>query len=274
MLCRGQVTPDSRLLTYEVFVREISGTGAGEEPVLVADVLCTVDGVRAFLARGLALRLARDWPLATLGGPAARGDSGDARPAAYGYPALLASAWGRPSEAFGALYGPAEDARRLPRLPGPPYHFISRIVSVDGQPGSMETGIAVVAEYDIVGDDWYFEQNGGAAMPLAVLMEIALQPCGWLASYAGCALGSDADLLFRNLDGSATLTGEVGPDTGTLRTRAELRQISQNGDMIIVSFEVVVEAAADCAATQATRSSAAPPSSASSRPPPSPSRRD
>ncbi|WP_405719304.1 beta-ketoacyl synthase N-terminal-like domain-containing protein [Streptomyces sp. NBC_01537] len=247
MLCRGQVTPDSRLLTYEVFVREISGTGAGEEPVLVADVLCTVDGVRAFLARGLALRLARDWPLATLGGPAARGDSGDARPAAYGYPALLASAWGRPSEAFGALYGPAEDARRLPRLPGPPYHFISRIVSVDGQPGSMETGIAVVAEYDIVGDDWYFEQNGGAAMPLAVLMEIALQPCGWLASYAGCALGSDADLLFRNLDGSATLTGEVGPDTGTLRTRAELRQISQNGDMIIVSFEVVVEAAADCA---------------------------
>jgi hypothetical protein len=29
---------------------------------------------------------------------------------------------------------------------------------------------------------WYFEQNGAPAMPFAVLMEVALQPCGWLAT--------------------------------------------------------------------------------------------
>ncbi|MER5176973.1 beta-ketoacyl synthase N-terminal-like domain-containing protein [Streptomyces sp. NPDC002896] len=259
MLCRGQVTPDSRLLTYEVFVRELSDGAAGGdgvgEPVLVADVLCTVDGVKAFLARGLGLRLVRDWPLEhwRLLGPPARQETGAPVPlpslgglaghrenteAVYGYPELLASAWGRPSEAFGTLYGPAEDARRVPRLPGPPYHFISRIVSVDGPPGSMEAGVAVVAEYDVSDRSWFFEQNNNPVMPTAVLMEIALQPCGWLASYAGCALSSDRDLLFRNLDGTATVSGHIGPDTATVRTRAELREISRNGDMIIVSFEV------------------------------------
>ncbi|MGW1024025.1 beta-ketoacyl synthase N-terminal-like domain-containing protein [Streptomyces sp. NPDC002577] len=260
MLCRGQVTPASRLLTYEVFVRELSDGADSEapgvgEPVLVADVLCTVDGVKAFLARGLALRLVRDWPLEhwRLHGPPARQETGAPVPlpslggltghrenteAAYGYPELLASAWGRPSEAFGTLYGPAEDARRVPRLPGPPYHFISRIVSVDGPPGAMKAGVTVVAEYDVSAADWYFEQNDSPVMPTAVLMEVALQPCGWLASYVGCALGSDRDLLFRNLDGTATVSGHIGPDTATVRTRAGLREISRNGDMIIVSFEV------------------------------------
>ncbi|MGW1108983.1 beta-ketoacyl synthase N-terminal-like domain-containing protein [Streptomyces sp. NPDC002540] len=57
MFCRGQVTPDSRLLTYEVFVSELS---AGPEVTLVADVLCTVDGVKAFHARGVGLRLVPD----------------------------------------------------------------------------------------------------------------------------------------------------------------------------------------------------------------------
>lgn len=252
MLCRGQVTPHSRLLTYEVFVRELSG---GDEPVLVADVLCTVDGVRAFLARGLGLRLVRDWPLEhwRLLGPPTRQETGVPVPlaslgglvghrekpdAAYGYPALLASAWGRPSEAFGQLYGPADDARRVPRLPGPPYHFISRIVSVDGAAGSMAAGVTAVAEYDIDDRSWYFEQNSSPVMPMAVLMEIALQPCGWLASYTGCALSADKDLLFRNLDGTATVSGVVGPDTQTVRTRAELREISRTGDMTIVSFGV------------------------------------
>ncbi|MEU6253481.1 beta-ketoacyl synthase N-terminal-like domain-containing protein [Streptomyces sp. NPDC047043] len=243
MLCRGQVTPSSRLLTYEVFVREFSDA---DEPTLVADVLCTVDGVKAFLARGLALRLVRDWPLEQrrmlgLVEPELEPEpepAPESTEAAYGYPTLLASAWGRPSEAFPGLYGPAQDARRVPRLPGPPYHFISRVVSVDGPPGAMEAGAAVVTEYDVDAGSWYFEQNDSPVLPTAVLMEIALQPCGWLASYVGCALASDRDLLFRNLDGTATVSGQVGPDTATVRTRAELREISRNGDMVIVSFEV------------------------------------
>ena len=40
-------------------------------------------------------------------------------------------------------------------------------------------------------------------MPFSVLLEIALQPCGWLAAYCGSALTSPEDLKFRNLGGKA-----------------------------------------------------------------------
>ena len=61
-------------------------------------------------------------------------------------------------------------------------------------------------------------------MPFAVLLEAALQPCGWLSSYVGSALSVDEELGFRNLDGTGTLLGEVFPDAGTLTTRVEAEQ--------------------------------------------------
>ncbi|MEU9750038.1 beta-ketoacyl synthase N-terminal-like domain-containing protein [Streptomyces niveus] len=258
-MCRGQATPDSQRVVYEVFVR---GVSAGPEPTLYADVLGSVDGARAFLGRDVALRLVPDWPLSHWrhsGPPAVQGSGTpvplpllgglagheEERPVAtaadglpFGYASLLACAWGRPSEAFGAAYEPFDSARKVARLPGPPYHFMSRIVSVDGPQGGMREGSGVVAEYEVPASAWYFEQSGGRTMPFAVLMEIALQPCGWLASYAGSALTSDTDLLFRNLDGAGTVTGEVTPATGTVRTRAELTRVSRSGDMIIESFDV------------------------------------
>lgn len=106
---------------------------------------------------------------------------------------------------------------------------MSRIVSVDGVQGGMREGSVVVAEYDVPERAWYFEQNPSRCMPLAVLMEVALQPCGWLASYAGSATTSEQDLLFRNLDGVKTVTGEVTAGTRTIRTRAELTRVSRSG---------------------------------------------
>ncbi|MFF1463198.1 beta-ketoacyl synthase N-terminal-like domain-containing protein [Streptomyces sp. NPDC058330] len=258
-MCRSQATPDGRRVVYEVFVR---GVSAGPEPTLYADVLGSVDGVKAFLGRDVALRLVPDWPLAhwRRSGPPAVLSSGtpvplpvlgglaghrEERPVAvsddglpFGYASLLACAWGRPSEAFGAAYAPFDGTRRVARLPGPPYHFMSRVVSVDGPQGGMREGSGVVAEYDVPAAAWYFEQSGGRTMPFGVLMEVALQPCGWLASYVGSALTTGTDLLFRNLDGTASVTGEVTPATGTVRTHAELTRISRSGDMIIESFRV------------------------------------
>ncbi|MEV5868205.1 beta-ketoacyl synthase N-terminal-like domain-containing protein [Streptomyces tendae] len=261
--CRGQATPESRRIVYEVFVRGIS---AGPVPTLHADVLGSVDGRKAFLGRGMALRLVPDWPLSQWrisGPPAVQEDGAPVPPPRLGglsghredkavavaadgfrfdYASLLACAWGRPSEAFGTMYEPFDGTRRVARLPGPPYHFMSRIVSVDGVQGGMREGSAVVAEYDVPQRAWYFEQNPSRCMPLAVLMEVALQPCGWLASYAGSATTSEQDLLFRNLDGVKTVTGEVTAGTRTIRTRAELTRVSRSGDMIIESFRVVCTA--------------------------------
>jgi 3-hydroxymyristoyl/3-hydroxydecanoyl-(acyl carrier protein) dehydratase len=205
---------------------------SGPVPTLIADVLCTVDGVKSFHARRAALRLVPDWPLA-------RRPELIATAAAHSTaPELLASALGRPSDAFGPMYSVFDGARRAPRLPAPPYQFVSRVVSVTGPPGAMTAGTEVVTAYDLPADSWYWPDGPKSQMPPAVLMEAALQPCGWLASYTGCALAEDDDLLFRNLDGTLTLHTPVTPDTRTLTTRAVLRDISRHAGMVIVSFDV------------------------------------
>jgi 3-hydroxymyristoyl/3-hydroxydecanoyl-(acyl carrier protein) dehydratase/1-acyl-sn-glycerol-3-phosphate acyltransferase len=70
------------------------------------------------------------------------------------------------------------------------------------------------------------------------LLEAALQPCGWLASFAGSALASDQDLAFRNLDGTGQMLAEVSPASGPLRTIATLVSVSRSGGMILESFQV------------------------------------
>ncbi|WP_224389756.1 beta-ketoacyl synthase N-terminal-like domain-containing protein [Pseudonocardia sp. ICBG1293] len=240
MRCRGQVTPQSREIVYEVVVAEVSTTPV---PTVIADVLCTVDGLPAFHVRRAGLRLVPDWPLAAR--PPAERTGSDPRAAVAGgvrfdAVALLASARGRPSDAFGAGYRVFDGVRRAPRLPGPPFLFVSRIVSVDSPPATMWAGAQVVAEYDVDPRAWYWDDAG--VLPASVLMEVALQPCGWLASYTGCALSSDDDLVFRNLDGAATVLSEVTPATGAIRTTARLRDVSTHGGTIIVSFDLRCEA--------------------------------
>lgn len=241
--CRGQVTPKSRDLVYEVFVREVQD---GDRTVLWADLMCTVDGLKAFHAAKMGLALVPDWPLdrvarKELAAPPFPG----ARPAAvagdirFDIDAMLACAHGRPSRAFGALYDRFDGARKVPRLPGPPYHFISRVVEVPPEAkGAFEPGVEIEVEYDVPPDAWYFEDGASGHMPYAVLLEAALQPCGWLASYIGSTLQVEEDLFFRNLDGTGTLHAPVGPDAGILSTRVRLERVAQSGTMIIVGFTV------------------------------------
>lgn len=244
MRCRGQVTPTSKELTYEVFVEEII---AGPVPTIYADLLCTVDGLKAFHAKRVGLQLVPDWPLETwtelLEGyvepkPVASFQTEEGETFAFDYKSLLACAWGRPSDAFGPMYRPFDSTRTAPRLPSPPYHFMSRILSVTGDIGVAKAGAEVVVEYDVPADAWYFHDNGAATMPFAVLLEAALQPCGWLASYVGSVLEYDKDLLFRNLDGTGTQLREVFADAGTLRTEVKLTALSKAGGMVITSFDV------------------------------------
>ncbi|MEU4244075.1 beta-ketoacyl synthase N-terminal-like domain-containing protein [Actinoplanes sp. NPDC026619] len=255
MRCRGQVTPKSRKLTYEVFVTEMS---ADPFPTLVAEVLVTVDGVKALHIADCAVRLVPDWPLdhwRHLGPPVVQptaqplplpelgGLAGhrEPRPVArlgdlpLGYASLLACAWGRPADGLGPMADAFDGARRGPRLPGPPYHFLSRITAVDGPYQGMAAGTAVVAEYDVPDEAWYFV---GGSMPVAALMEIALQPCGWLGCYVGSPVQIDAELLFRNLDGDLVVRREVRPATRVVRTRAELTNISRAAGMIIETFRI------------------------------------
>jgi 3-hydroxymyristoyl/3-hydroxydecanoyl-(acyl carrier protein) dehydratase len=98
----------------------------------------------------------------------------------------------------------------------------------------------IQAKYDVPPDAWYFKADRTPAVPISIILEIALQPCGWLAAYMGSALKSDQDLRFRNLGGTAELSGELLPDCGTLTTRTRLTRASEAGDMIIEHFDFEV----------------------------------
>lgn len=247
--CRGQVTPASRSLTYEIFVSEIVG---GSRPVVYADALCTVDGVKAFHARRLGLRLVPDWPLrhwsrlgtsATqpsgepvpperLGGLAGHRDDRTASvddDRQQGYPALLSAAWGPPA--------PGHDRAAI-RLPGPPYLFMSRVREVGTTRGGTRADTGAIAEYDLPGRAWYWEQNGYPTAPLAVLVEIALQPCAWLVGRLGLPAAALPQVRLRSLSGSVTVLAEVCPSAGSIRTETRLTGVSADDDATLLTFDV------------------------------------
>ena len=257
LLCRGQVLPTSRELTYEIFVEECSN---GDKPYLIADLLCTVDGLKAFHARGMGLELVPDHPLstmryeqpeilATLVDESKVPIATDREGFAFNYEAMVASALGKPSAAFGSMYTIFDGARRVARLPGFPYHFMSRVKRIDGELGTRRVGTRIVLDYDIPHDAWYFDSNGTKVMPFCVLLEAALQPCGWLASAVGSAVPETEDLSFRNLDGTGTLHRDIGPlspnELQTFETTVTITGISKSAGMIIESFDVQCAIAGD-----------------------------
>ncbi|MFE4458086.1 beta-ketoacyl synthase N-terminal-like domain-containing protein [Nocardia tengchongensis] len=246
--CRGQVTPQTKGLVYEVFVTALS---AGPFPTLTAEVLVTADGVKALHVAGLTVRLVPDWPLDQwrVLGPPRQQETGTAVPLAslgglagapeagiHGYPAIMAGAWGRDEEYLGPLY--QAETRRAARVPGPPYLFMTGIADVSGSYGEFQPGAVVTAHYDIPDRAWYFEQNPGRTMPTAVLMEAVLQPCGWLGNYTGGPLRGDEQLFIRNLDGNIMIHGEVTASDARISTTATLTSVSELNGMVVESFAI------------------------------------
>ncbi|ULN40410.1 hypothetical protein MI149_22515 [Mycolicibacterium crocinum] len=234
-VCRGQVTPDAdHMLDYEVFIEEIID---GPTPTVFAALLCRSDGFKVFHARRFGMRLVPDWPMPPgafgpvkilAGTNDVRGDQG----------ALLACGRGMPSDAFGALYAPFDGTRRAPRLPDEPYHFMSRVLSVSSPPGVPTKGGTVVAEYDVPPGEWYFGDAHVDVVPMPVLIEILLQPCGWLSSYNGFAANRPDDVVFRNLDGGDVVQRRPAR-VGTLRVTSTLERFADGAGSTIVFFDVV-----------------------------------
>ncbi|MEE8424184.1 MAG: hypothetical protein V3S11_00060 [Elusimicrobiota bacterium] len=159
----------------------------------------------------------------------------------YDNESILAFATGKPSEAFGEPYRVFDSERVIARLPGPPYKFLDRVTEVKGRPFDLKSGGEALAHYDVPEGEWYFGSNRQPEMPFAVLLEVALQPCGWLAAYCGSALSSEKDLSFRNLGGSAVQKIAITKDIGTLSTRVRMTSVSRSAGMIIQHYDFNVE---------------------------------
>jgi acyl transferase domain-containing protein/3-hydroxymyristoyl/3-hydroxydecanoyl-(acyl carrier protein) dehydratase len=245
--CRGPVTPDTRHVWYEVEIKEL---GYAPEPYVIADALMYADGRRIVLFKDMSMKMTgvvREeieavWEKAGLKaqGPIPNTQclaSSIRKPAIYGRDKILAFAVGKPSQAFGEPYKMFDQERVIARLPGPPYSFLDRVVTIEPQAWVLKPGGWIEAEYEMVSDAWYFEADRSSSMPFCVLLEIALQPCGWLAAYLGSALKSEKDLKFRNLGGHAVLNRVILPDKKTLSMRTRMTKVSEAGEMIIEHFD-------------------------------------
>ena len=153
---------------------------------------------------------------------------------------ILSFATGNPSEAFGEKYTIFDNERQIARLPGPPYCFMDRVIKADHNPWEMKPGGWIEAEFDLPSDGWYFKADRSNILPFSILLEIALQPCGWLAAYAGSALKNSERLFFRNLGGEGEIIKPVYNDMGCLTMRARMTNVSEAGGMIIQDFDMEV----------------------------------
>ncbi|MCG8638893.1 MAG: SDR family NAD(P)-dependent oxidoreductase, partial [Desulfobacterales bacterium] len=153
---------------------------------------------------------------------------------------ILAFAQGNPSDAFGEPYKIFDRDREIARLPRPPYFFMDRVVSADHPQWEMAPGGWIEAQYDLPENEWYFSANRSDTLPFCILLEIALQPCGWLAAYSGSALQSPDRLHFRNLGGRAHFIKPINRKSGTLTIRTRMTDLSKAGGMIIQDFDMEV----------------------------------
>ena len=240
-LCRGQVIPDAdHDVVYEIYIDEIID---GESPVLFASLSGLERRLKSFpvcVRFGVTLRrnwnavpcyrsMILDWQIE---GPTAD-VPGDQNALAWSAPmANQLMPFGKMFESFdarGSISAPA--ARSLIMRCRVSSRSAKRRASAN-----LARSLSLNMTHPI--DAWYFSDSSNGAMPWAFLLEVALQPCGWLASYSGFTLSGRT--FFRNLDGEGALKREIKPGDGPLRVEATMTRSSTIGPMTIVFFDVEV----------------------------------
>ncbi|MEE2669545.1 MAG: beta-ketoacyl synthase N-terminal-like domain-containing protein [Gemmatimonadota bacterium] len=237
--CRGQVLASTKKVTYEIHLREL---GYQPEPYAIADALMYADRKSIVEIRDMSVRLTGTDQKKLDEMWLHRSPGREATPNSYDKNSVLAFSSGKPSEAFGAPYGIFDEGERhIARLPRPPYQFLDRISAVGGEPFVMQAGATVTTHFDVHPNHWYFGSNRQREIPFAVLLEVGLQPCGWLAAYVGSALTSEDNLRFRNLGGEATQLVRLTASEDVITTRVELTSVSASGGMIIQHYTLALD---------------------------------
>ena len=229
--CRGQVTPADSLLTYRMEVKEI---GLAPEPYAIADVDILLGDKVVVDFKDLGVRLSEKDPET---GNASQEQSSDPRPL-FDNKDLREFATGDISKCFGPAFD-IYNGRQPPRTPNGDLQLISRVLEVEGEPGSFRNPASVISEYDVSQNPWFCEQNNWPAiMPYSMFMEIALQPCGFISTYMQTTLLiPEKDLFFRNLDGEGTLSSLPDLRGRTITNCSRLTITAKAGGSIIQKFE-------------------------------------
>ncbi len=125
-----------------------------------------------------------------------------------------------------------------PRTPCGDLQLTTRVVEVKGTRGDFKTPSSCLAEYEVPANAWYFDENSHQTlMPYSVLMEISLQPNGFISGYMGTTLGFPGEeLFFRNLDGSGKMLRNVDLRGKTIVNDSRLLSTVMMGTNIVQSF--------------------------------------
>ena len=125
------------------------------------------------------------------------------------------------------------------RLPNGELNLLHRVLSIEGDRHDLTGGATIVTEYDTPANPWYYCQNSSDVIPYSILMEIALQPCGFLSAYLGTTfLYPTDDLYFRNLDGEGTLLKTIDLRGKTITNTSRLLSSVNVQEMILQKFSV------------------------------------
>ena len=146
-------------------------------------------------------------------------------------------ATGSITKCFGTRYN-IYQGRQSPRTPNGDLQLISRVIELHGTPGEHKKTSSLISEFDLPANAWYYQQNTYPTLPYSILMEIALQPCGFLSTYMGCTLiYPDVDLNFRNLDSTAKLYKIPNLRGRTVTATSKLINTVASAQTIIVIFD-------------------------------------
>jgi 3-hydroxymyristoyl/3-hydroxydecanoyl-(acyl carrier protein) dehydratase len=128
--------------------------------------------------------------------------------------------------------------RRVPRIPNGALLLMDRVLEISGTRGKLNQPSEIITEYDVPVDAWFIQDSGSNSTPYSILLEMALQPCGFMSAYLGTMLISPAsNLYFRNLDGEARIIRQVDLRGKTVRAWAKLISHTVNEETVIQKFE-------------------------------------
>ncbi|MEA1967654.1 MAG: beta-ketoacyl synthase N-terminal-like domain-containing protein, partial [Thermodesulfobacteriota bacterium] len=261
--CRGQVTPQHGELVYRLEVKEI---GLDPEPYAIADIDIILNGRIVVDFKDLGVRIVekkKNDPFALSSdtineiikkrenaeaGPKAKAENENenkakakflkADKALYSQYHLQHFAKGKISECFGPDFKIYDD-RTAPRTPNGDLQLTTRVIEVNGKKNDFSSPAYCVAEYEVPQDAWYYKNNSHpGVMPYSIIMEIALQPCGFISACMGTTLISpDTDFYFRNLDGEGTILRDIDLRGKTIVNKSTLLNTMSLGNTIIQTFE-------------------------------------
>jgi acyl transferase domain-containing protein/3-hydroxymyristoyl/3-hydroxydecanoyl-(acyl carrier protein) dehydratase len=273
--CRGQVTPQSNVLTYRM---EVTAIGMEPHPFMKANIDIILNGRVVVDFKNLSvmikeqdpdapyaarliddedtlpfrdpsrplMRIETDRSAALIKGvapimhfeaPFMSGQNRVPNKAPFSPWHLFEFATGDISNCFGPAFDVYKN-RIPPRTPCGDLQLVTQVVEVHGTPLDLKKPASCRAEYYVPADAWYFRKNSHEAwMPYSIIMEIALQPNGFISGYMGTTLTyPDRDLFFRNLDGTGNLRKRLDLRGKTIVNDSVLLSTSMAGGAIIQSF--------------------------------------